>query len=91
MKEITILELLTKGGSQYALDLVNKSNGQLSHRVLLVLLNRMEENKLVCSWNDQPPKMGKGYIGLTRKLYKITSLGETFLRTFGAREQKVIA
>jgi PadR family transcriptional regulator PadR len=80
-KEQLILELLTSRGSQYGLQLVEQSGGALKRGTVYVTLGRMEAKGLVESEQEpQPP----GAIGLPRRIYRPTPLGERMLRAWTA-------
>jgi DNA-binding PadR family transcriptional regulator len=63
--ESVILQLLTRGGPTYGLDLVNASRGRLKRGGIYVILGRMEEKGLVTSI------AGEG----GRRVYRLTALG----------------
>ena len=84
-KERLILELLVSGGPMYGLQLVEQSDGALKRGTVYVTLGRMEAKGFVESeQEDMPP----GAIGLPRRIYKPTGLGQRMLRawTVFARE-----
>jgi PadR family transcriptional regulator, regulatory protein PadR len=84
-KERLILELLVSSGPMYGLQLVERSDGALKRGTVYVTLGRMESKGLVESEQEESPA---GAIGLPRRLYKPTGLGERMLRawTVFARE-----
>ena len=84
-KERFILELLVSGGPMYGLQLVEQSGGALKRGTVYVTLGRMEAKGLVESQQEEMPP---GAIGLPRRIYKPTGLGERMLRawTVFARE-----
>jgi PadR family transcriptional regulator, regulatory protein PadR len=84
-KERLILEMLVSGEPMYGLQLVEQSAGALKRGTVYVTLGRMEAKGLVESEQEQLPP---GAIGLPRRLYKPTGLGERMLRawTVFARE-----
>jgi DNA-binding PadR family transcriptional regulator len=84
-KERLILELLVSGGSMYGLQLVEQSDGELKRGTVYVTLGRMEAKGFVESEQEQLPP---GAIGLPRRIYRPTALGERMLRawTVFARE-----
>ena len=84
-KERLILEMLVGGGSMYGLQLVEESRGALKRGTVYVTLARMEEKGYVQS-EQEPPQPGA--IGLPRRVYRPTPLGERLLRawTVFARE-----
>jgi DNA-binding PadR family transcriptional regulator len=84
-KERLILEMLSSTGPMFGLQLVEQSNGALKRGTVYVTLGRMEAKGLVESEQEpQPP----GAIGLPRRIYRPTPLGERMLRawTVFARE-----
>jgi DNA-binding PadR family transcriptional regulator len=84
-KERTILELLVSEGPMFGLQLVERSEGALKRGTVYVTLGRMEAKGFVES--EQEPAL-PGAIGLPRRIYRTTSLGERALRawTLVARE-----
>ena len=84
-KERLILELLVSGGPMYGLQLVEQSDGALKRGTVYVTLGRMEAKGFVTSDQEELPP---GAIGLPRRVYRPTGLGERMLRawTVFARE-----
>jgi DNA-binding PadR family transcriptional regulator len=84
-KERFILELLVSGGPMYGLQLVEQSGGALKRGTVYVTLGRMEAKGLVESQQEEMPP---GAIGLPRRIYRPTGLGQRMLRawTVFARE-----
>ena len=84
-KERLILEMLVANGPTYGLQLVEQSAGALKRGTVYVTLGRMEMKGLVTSEQQPQPS---GAIGLPRRIYRITGLGERMLRawTVFARE-----
>jgi len=84
-KERLILELLASEGPMYGLQLVERSDGALKRGTVYVTLGRMEAKGLVESQQEAVPHGG---IGLPRRIYRPTALGERMLRawTVFARE-----
>jgi DNA-binding PadR family transcriptional regulator len=80
-KERLILELLASEGPMYGLALVERSDGALKRGTVYVTLGRMEEKGLVAS--EQEPQAA-GAIGLPRRIYRPTPLGERMLRAWTA-------
>jgi DNA-binding PadR family transcriptional regulator len=80
-KEQTILELLASGGPMYGLQIVEQSGGALKRGTVYVTLGRMEAKRLVES-DEQP--LPPGGIGLPRRIYRLTALGERMLRAWTA-------
>src|ERR671911_184841 len=80
-KERLILELLVSGGPMYGLQLVERSNGALKRGTVYVTLGRMEAKGFVESQRE--PAL-PGAIGLPRRVYRSTALGERMLRAWTA-------
>jgi PadR family transcriptional regulator, regulatory protein PadR len=80
-KEQIILELLSSAGPLYGLQLVEHSDGALKRGTVYVTLGRMEAKGLVTS-EEQP--LPPGAIGLPRRNYRLTALGERMLRAWTA-------
>ena len=80
-KERLILELLASEGPMYGLALVDRSDGALKRGTVYVTLGRMEAKGLVES-EQEPPVAGA--IGLPRRIYRPTTLGERILRAWTA-------
>jgi len=80
-KERLILEFLTSAGPMYGLQLVEHSDGALKRGTVYVTLGRMEAKGLVESQQEPVPP---GAIGLPRRLYRPTALGERMLRAWTA-------
>jgi PadR family transcriptional regulator, regulatory protein PadR len=78
-KERTILELLVASGPMYGLQLVEQSAGALKRGTVYVTLGRMEAKGLVTSEQETLPP---GAIGLPRRIYQPTPLGERMLRAW---------
>jgi len=80
-KERLILELLVGEGPMYGLQLVERSDGALKRGTVYVTLGRMESKGLVESEQETP---APGAIGLPRRIYRPTLLGERTLRAWMA-------
>ena len=80
-KEQLILELLVSEGPMYGLQLVERSDGALKRGTVYVTLGRMEAKGLVESQQEPVPP---GAIGLPRRIYRQTALGERMLRALAA-------
>jgi DNA-binding PadR family transcriptional regulator len=80
-KERLILELLSSDGPMYGLQLVEESDGALKRGTVYVTLGRMETKGLVESQQEPLPPGG---IGLPRRIYRPTALGERMLRAWTA-------
>ena len=78
-KERLILELLVAHGSQFGLQLVEHSGGRLKRGTVYVTLGRMEQKGYLQS-EQAPPSPGA--IGLPRRIYRPTALGERALRAW---------
>jgi len=63
----------------YGLQLVDRSEGELKRGTVYVTLARMEAKGLVQSEQEPLPA---GAIGLPRRIYRPTSLGERMLRAW---------
>lgn len=76
-KEAIIIDLLRGNESPlFGLEIVQKSNGQVKRGTVYVTLQRMEEKGLVAS--EQEPRPNPE-IGIPRRRYRITGLGERAL------------
>jgi DNA-binding PadR family transcriptional regulator len=84
-KERLILELLESKGPLFGLQLVALSDGALKRGTVYVTLGRMEAKGFVTSEQEVMPP---GAIGLPRRLYHPTPLGQRVLRAWSvlARE-----
>ena len=80
-KERTVLELLVSDGPLYGLQLVARSGGALKRGTVYVTLGRMETKGFVTSEQEPLPA---GAIGLPRRRYRPTALGERALRAWSA-------
>lgn len=78
-KERLILELLVSSGPQHGLALVSGSSGALKRGTVYVTLGRMEAKGLVVSEQEEPHPAA---IGLPRRIYRVTSLGERVLQAW---------
>jgi PadR family transcriptional regulator len=78
-KERLILELLMSGGPQFGLQLVEAAGGRLKRGTVYVTLGRMEEKGYLES--EQEARV-PGAIGLPRRIYRPTALGERALRAW---------
>ena len=78
-KEVLILELLVSEGPMYGLQLVERSSGALKRGTVYVTLGRLESKGFVES-EQEPPHPGA--IGLPRRIYRPTPLGERLLRAW---------
>ena len=80
-KERLILELLLGSGPLHGLGLVEASAGSLKRGTVYVTLGRMEAKGLLSS-EQEPPHPAA--IGLPRRIYRVTSLGERVMRAWDA-------
>ncbi len=78
-KEQLILDLLTASGPLYGLELVLRSDGALKRGTVYVTLGRMEAKGFLTSEQEEMPT---GAIGLPRRRYRPTDLGERALRAW---------
>jgi PadR family transcriptional regulator, regulatory protein PadR len=78
-KETVVLELLSRDGEMYGLELVSASEGALKRGTVYVTLGRMEEKGYVTARQEEPP-VGSG--GMPRRIYSPTPLGRELLRTW---------
>jgi DNA-binding PadR family transcriptional regulator len=85
-KERLILELLATEGPMFGLQLVESSRGRLKRGTVYVTLGRMEQKGYVESEQEPQPS---GAIGLPRRIYRPTGLGERVLRAFAALTQEL--
>jgi len=79
--ERLILELLVSSGPMFGLQMVEASGGRLRRGSVYVTLGRMERKRFIESEQEQRPS---GAIGLPRRLYRPTALGERALRAWTA-------
>lgn len=75
-KETLILELLSRGGQMYGLQLVDASRRRLKRGTVYVTLGRMEEKGYITSHLEDPPSAAGG---LPRRVYRPTPLGRRVL------------
>jgi PadR family transcriptional regulator PadR len=80
-KERLILELLAAEGPMFGLQLVEHAAGNLKRGTVYVTLGRMEAKGLV---ESQQEPVAPGGIGLPRRIYRPTALGERLLRAWTA-------
>jgi PadR family transcriptional regulator, regulatory protein PadR len=78
-KERLILDLLASTGPLYGLRLVELSGGRLKRGTVYVTLARMEAKGYLESEQELPVS---GAIGLPRRIYRSTTLGERTLRAW---------
>jgi len=85
--ERLVLELLVDG-PDFGLSLVAKSEGTLKRGTVYVTLARMEKKGFITS--EQQPQ-APGGIGLPRRIYHVTTLGERALRAWTTLLQTLAA
>ena len=85
-KEVLILERLVADGPSYGLQLVERSGGALKRGTVYVTLGRMEAKGLVESEQETPVP---GAIGLPRRIYRPTPLGERMLRAWATFTREI--
>lgn len=78
-KERLILEMLVSMGPLYGLQLVEGSHGALKRGTVYVTLGRMEAKGYV---ESEQEAAAPGAIGLPRRIYRPTGLGERVLRAW---------
>ena len=78
-KERLILDLLLSEGPLFGLQLVGLSQGALKRGTVYVTLGRMESKGYVASEQEA---MSPGAIGLPRRTYRPTPLGERVFRVW---------
>jgi PadR family transcriptional regulator PadR len=83
-KERLILELLVSAGPLYGLELVDRSEGGLKRGTVYVTLGRMEAKGFLTSEQEELPE---GAIGLPRRRYRPTALGERALHAWSVFTQ----
>ena len=86
-KERLILELLLSQGSLFGLQLVALSDGALKRGTVYVTLGRMEAKGFIRSEQEAVPP---GAIGLPRRLYYPTPLGERVLGVWSQMAQALL-
>ena len=77
-KEVLILEMLVERGEMFGLEMVGASDGGLKRGTIYVTLQRMADKNYVES-REEPRKVPE--IGIPRRKYKATGLGERVYRT----------
>jgi DNA-binding PadR family transcriptional regulator len=78
-KQRLILELLVAQGPMFGLQLVEASDGRLKRGTVYVTLGLLEQKGYVESEQEAPEP---GAIGLPRRIYRPTGLGERALRAW---------
>ena len=85
-KERLILDLLVSTGPLYGLRLVELSEGRLKRGTVYVTLARMEGKGYLESEQEAAPP---GAIGLPRRLYRSTPMGERVLHAWTAMAKQL--
>jgi PadR family transcriptional regulator, regulatory protein PadR len=75
--ELLVLRLLIPEGESYGHALVKKSDGALKRGTVYVTLGRMEAKGFLTSREEQ---VEPGYVGIPRRLYVVTGLGQRALQ-----------
>lgn len=78
-KEMLIMKLLLRGGELYGLQMVTQSEGALKRGTVYVTLDRMEDKGYLTSRQEESPP---GALGLPRRLYKLTGLGQRVVQAW---------
>ena len=86
-KERLILDLLVSQGPLFGLQLVGLSEGALKRGTVYVTLGRMEAKGFVRSEQEATPA---GAIGLPRRLYYPTPLGERVRRAWSLMARELV-
>lgn len=86
-KERLILDLLVAHGALFGLQLVALSEGALKRGTVYVTLGRMEAKGFVRSEQEAMPA---GAIGLPRRLYHPTPLGERVRRAWSLMARELL-
>ena len=86
-KERVILDLLIAQGPLFGLQFVALSEGMLKRGTVYVTLGRMETKGFVRSEQEAMPP---GAIGLPRRLYYPTPLGERVIRAWGLMARELL-
>ena len=84
-KERLILERLIDGPA-FGQQLVDQSGGALKRGTVYVTLSRMEAKGLVTSEQEAQPAEA---IGLPRRIYRVTGLGERLLAAWNRFQQEL--
>jgi PadR family transcriptional regulator PadR len=87
-KETVVLELLTRDGEMYGLELVSASEGALKRGTVYVTLGRMEEKGYVKARPEEPPLRAGG---MPRRVYSPTPLGREVLRAWATAGRQLAA
>jgi DNA-binding PadR family transcriptional regulator len=85
-KERLILERLVGVGPAFGQQLVDESSGALKRGTVYVTLSRMEAKGLITS--EQEAQMS-GAIGLPRRIYRVTGLGQRLLAAWATFQKEL--
>jgi DNA-binding PadR family transcriptional regulator len=87
-KEAVVLGILLSAarGEMFGLEIVGESLGLLKRGTIYVTLQRMEEKELIESWQEARVKPE---IGIPRRLYRVTGLGESAFNKYVIVHQKL--
>jgi DNA-binding PadR family transcriptional regulator len=86
-KEQLILELLVSEGPMYGLQLVERSGGALKRGTVYVTLGRMESKGFI---ESEQETVDPRAIGLPRRIYRPTAVGERMLRAWATFTREVM-
>lgn len=86
--QAAILRMLVANGPMYGLEMVRTSDGALKRGTIYVMLGRMEDKGLVRSKQEE---ITSDHIGLPRRIYEPTGLGERAWRAREAAEAAFVA
>lgn len=78
-KERLILQMLVSTGPMFGLQIVEASGGHVKRGTVYVTLGRMEQKGFIESEQEPQPN---GAIGLPRRTYRATGLGERALKAW---------
>jgi len=81
--EYEVMCLLIPRGEMYGLQIVKDSEGKLKRGSVYVILGRMEDKGLV---DSRAEASTPEYVGIPRRLYKVTGLGVRAARKFEAMQ-----
>lgn len=84
-KEFLILQMLINSGEMYGLEMIEASGGELKRGTIYVTLQRMTDKGYLASREEERPKPE---IGIPRRIYSVTGLGE---RAFRAQQAAISA
>jgi DNA-binding PadR family transcriptional regulator len=85
-KQRLILELLVAQGPMFGLQLVEASDGRLKRGTVYVTLGLLEQKGYV---ESEQEALARGAIGLPRRIYRPTGLGERALRAWTTLAQEL--